>query len=813
MGATVAFADVANKEVSNSEFIPQGNHVTRNTVKLVDGGYMQTMRLQGAAHESADPEDINAWHNQLNNFLKNIASPHVAVWTHTVRRRHNEYPSGEFKNTFCRELNEKYRLHMSGEVMRVNELYVTLIYQPEPVKAARFLDFLIPKDSAAAEEDQRGAIRAIDDVVSAALASLDRYDPELLGCYEHNGYVYSEVGEFLSYLVNGEWQRFPLSKSSIKHILATSRPFFGKGGQMALKAPSKTHFASILYIQEYPDITHPGLLNNLLSLPCDFVLSQSFTFLSKPVAVGRMKRQQSRMVNAGDVAESQVEEISDALDGLVSNHFVLGAHNMALVIKALSAKELKDLVTLAGTALSDNGMKWALEDWGIAGAFWSQLPGNFKYRTRIADMTSRNFAGFASFHNYPIGHIRHNQWGDAVCMFQTTSGAPYYFNFHKGENGADAKRAAKLDPEHKDLANTIVIGKSGSGKTVLEMFLLAQITKFDNERNKLSAVLFDKDLGASIGVRAMGGKYFPIKNGVKTGWNPVQLPITPNNLTFVDKLVRQLVKREDRLISAREEREISRAIAGVMNETVPLESRRLSSILEFFDPTDDDGLHIRLSRWCRGGDLGWLFDNESDTLDLSDCNIVGFDVTEFLDNAETRTPTILYLLHRIEGLIDGRRIPIFMDEFWKLLNDPAFEELAGNKLVTIRKQDGFLVMFTQYPEQVLRSPIASAIISQTATQIYLPNPQADFDDYVNGFKTTVREWEIIRSLGEKSRQFLIKQGENSVVAELNLRGFGDELAVLSGNTATAGLATRVIEKLGNNPDVWLPEFQRIRKGE
>jgi len=49
--------------------------------------------------------------------------------------------------------------------------------------------------------------------------------------------------------------------------------------------------------------------------------------------------------------------------------------------------------------------------------------------------------------------------------------------------------------------------------------------------------------------------------------------------------------------------------------------------------------------------------------------MVGFDVTEFLDNDETRTPTIMYLFHRIESLIDGRRIPIFMDEFWKLLND------------------------------------------------------------------------------------------------------------------------------------------------
>lgn len=121
-------------------------------------------------------------------------------------------------------------------------------------------------------------------------------------------------------------------------------------------------------------------------------------------------------------------------------------------------------------------------------------------------------------------------------------------------------------------------------------------------------------------------------------------------------------------------------------------------------------------------------------------------------------------------------------------------------------------MFTQSPKQVLKSPIAYAIIGQTATKIFLPNPEADYEDYVNGFKLTEREFQIVKELGEKSRQFLIKQGQNSVVAELNLRGFDDELAVLSGNTATSSLAEKLVAELGEDPAVWLPEFHRIRKG-
>ena len=110
----------------------------------------------------------------------------------------------------------------------------------------------------------------------------------------------------------------------------------------------------------------------------------------------------------------------------------------------------------------------------MAAAYYSLMPGNFDYRIRAGDITSRNFCSFSSLHNYPIGRLEANQWGPAVTMFKTTSGAPFYFSFHKGEEGADAKRAAKLDPNHKELANTIVLGKSGTGKTVIECFLLAQ---------------------------------------------------------------------------------------------------------------------------------------------------------------------------------------------------------------------------------------------------------------------------------------------------------------------------------------------------
>lgn len=812
MSAAVKFAPAAENELGISAFLPYSSHVTSTALKLHSGDYVTVIKLQGAAHESADARDINSWHSQLNGFFRSIASPHVAVWSHIIRREFGDFPAGDFApGSFAHGLNEKYRAKMAGEQMMINELYLTLVYRPQPVKATKFLDIFSKGSESDQAERQADELDALQDLTNTTIAALDRYDPQLLGCYEHRGVMFSRTCEFLAFLVDGEHRRFALPRADIASILATSRPFFGKGGLLSIKTPTATQYGAMLTIQEYPSITGPGLLNDLLSMPFEVVVSQSFTFLSKPAAMGRMSRQQSRMINAGDVARSQIADIDEALDDLASNRFVMGTHSLSVFIRAENAKLLGEHISDAGSALSDAGMKWAREDIGLAGAFFAQLPGNFQYRVRAGDITSRNFAGFSSLHNYPIGRIRGNQWGDALTMFRTTSGAPYYFSFHKGEQGGDARQAARLDPNHKELANTMVIGKSGTGKTALENFFLAQAQKFHRPQDgkTLSCVLFDKDLGASIAVRAMGGRYYPLKNGLPSGFNPFACEPTPNNLTFLEKLVKQLIKNDSPL-TPRQEMEISEAIRGVMSASV--EHRRLGSVLQFFDPTAENGLHERLQKWCGRGALSWLFDNAEDTLKLDECTMVGFDVTEFLDNDDTRTPTVMYLFHRIESLIDGRRIPIFLDEFWRLLDDPAFEDLAQNKLVTMRKQDGFLVMFTQSPAQVLKSKIAYAVIGQTATKIFLPNPEADHDDYVNGFKLTEREYEIVKGLGEKSRRFLIKQGDSSVVAELNLRGFDDEMAVLSGNTATSNLVEKLVAELGENPEDWLPEFHRIRKG-
>jgi type IV secretion system protein VirB4 len=94
----------------------------------------------------------------------------------------------------------------------------------------------------------------------------------------------------------------------------------------------------------------------------------------------------------------------------------------------------------------------------------------------------------------------------------------------------------------------------------------------------------------------------------------------------------------------------------------------------------------------------------------------------------------------------------------------------------------------------------------------LPNPFGARRDYVEGFALSEAEFKLVREeLAPESHKFLVKQGHDSVVVELDLAGLDDELAVLSGRAETTAVADEVIAEVGSDPAIWLPLFQRRRR--
>jgi type IV secretion system protein VirB4 len=783
-----SLATLKSREPGPETFIPYVRHLDSEIIALDSRALMVMIALEGVSFETADVLDLNGLHRDLNTLYRNIADERLALWTHLIRRRDNRYPDGRFTTPFSAALNEKYRARMVNEDLFRNELVVTALWSParDPAdKIAKLLARLKRARRDGAELDEE-ALKQLRDKVVDITAALKRFDPRVLSLYEHDGLLFCEPSEVLHHIVSGRREPVPLTQGRIASAIYSDRIIVGRE-TVEIRHEATSRYAGMLSFKEYPARTRVGMLDSVLTSPFELILSQSFSFVSKADARTIMGRKQNQMISGGDKAASQIEELDEAMDDLESNRFVMGEYHLSLAVFAPSVKELSDNLAKARASLTSGGAVVAREDIGLEAAWWAQLPGNFRYRARSGAITSRNFAALSPFHSYPVGQKDGNEWGPAIALLKTASGSPYYFNFHYG-----------------DLGNTFICGPSGSGKTVLLNFMLSQLEKYDAH-----VIFFDKDRGGDLYVRAAGGTYLTLQNGAPTGCAPLKaLDLTPQNRAFLANWIGKLVGSAVRELSVRDVRDIATAIDGLAD--LPVERRTIGALRTFLNNTDPNGIAARLRRWESGGPLGWVFDNKVDDIGI-DAKFIGYDMTDFLDNEEIRTPLMAYLFHRVEQLIDGRRIIIVIDEFWKALQDEDFRDLAQNKLKTIRKQNGLMLFATQSPRDALTSPIAHTIVEQCPTQIFLPNARGNRADYVDGFKLTAREYElIVRELPTESRRFVLKQGHNSVIAELNLNGFADELAVLSGRTANVELAATIRAEVGDDVMDWLPAFQQRR---
>ncbi len=798
-------------DASISEFIPLSTHVSPTVLKTTGGDFLLVWRLGGLPFVGREEWDLEHRHNTFNRMLQTLRAPdfvNVAFWVHDVRRRRTLKDNSRFEQAFNQSLSDAYYGALSAQKLMQNELYLTMIYRPV-VSGKRFAEK--SSDIEKLKSEQIQAIATVQELAGNVEAVLKDYAPYRLGMYEaKNGIIFSEALEFFGYLLNRIDEPVPVLQAPVYSYLPVSRQrFSSKTGDFAITTPTGTnHFGAILNIKEYTEGTYPGILNGLKYLDFEYVITHSFSPMGRQDALKALERTKGMMISSGDKAVSQIIELDHAMDQLASGNFVLGEYHFSMAIYAATQELLSQQIAATRAELSNAGFVSVKEDLAVTASFYAQFPANWKYRTRLANVSSLNFLGLSPLHNFATGKKENNPWGDCVTTLQTTNGQPYYFNFH-------ATHPAENSVGEKAIANTMVIGKSGTGKTALINFLLSQVQKL---KPSPTIFFFDKDRGAEIFVRACGGNYLALENGQPTGFNPFHCERNEANAQFLADLIKVLAGKS--VYSSREEEDIFRAVENMLD--TPMHLRNMTNFQKSLPNMGDDGLFIRMRKWTAGNSLGWVFDNPTDTVDLSKANIIGFDYTDIIDNPEVRVPVINYLLHRLEALIDGRPLIYVMDEFWKILDGKGgLKEFAKNKQKTIRKQNGLGIFATQSPEDALASDIASALIEQTATMILLPNPNASREDYIEGLKLTEAEYQVVVSLDERSRCFLVKQGHASSVCQLNLRGMDDALAVISASTDNIEIMHAVLAERSAaegipvdalRPEQWLTSFYENRKG-
>lgn len=782
----VSKAKYSHRELGTAKFLPYKCHWDRETIVTKTEELMQVIKIEGFSFETADDIDVDMKKMVRNSFFKSLADGTFALYFHTIRRRQSAYPGGVQPAGFASYVDNLWRRKHHSKDAYVNELFVTIIRRIDTKGAAKVEHWYKrveqTADKKSKDEELRDMHKELKEAVYRLLATFKDYGARVLTTVDTPHGPVSEPVEFLGRLVNCcDFQPMLAPTMDVDRYIPVNRMYFGPRA-FEVRAPSHRKFGAMVSVKEYAPHTAAGLLDAFLQLPFEFIITQSYQFLNRQTNLGSMQIQQRRMLQAQDVAISQVAEISDALDMAMSGHVAFGQHHMTVMCLDDNLAAIENNVSMAIAELVNLGINPVREKLIMEQCFWAQLPGNFEFIGRPSKINTLNLSGFCSMHNYPVGKIEGNHWGDAVSVFDTTSGTPYYFNFHL-----------------RDVGHTTVIGPTGAGKTVLMNFLACQSQKFN-----CRMFMFDKDRGADIFVRAIAGRYTVIDPGARCHFNPLQLPDTMENRNFLAEWLRTMVTIHDEPFTADDMDKIQEAVN--VNYKLDSKDRILRNIAPVLGLEGPGTLAGRLRMWHSDGQYAGLFDNAEDAIDFSKGNIFGFEMGEVLADKLSLMPTLLYIFHRIHLSLDGTPTIIILDEAWALIDNKIFVRKIKDWLKTLRKLNGMVVFATQSVEDATQSDISATLIQQTSTHIFLPNPKAT-EDYKRSFMISDREFNLIKNTDMGSRYFLCKHGKDVVVARIDLAGMEDVVHVLSARAETVALCDEIRALYGEDPDDWLPVFR------
>lgn len=770
------------KEARAGDRLPYLRLIDESTMLLRDGSVMTAIQVPGLLFETEDSDALNAHAATREVVLRSTLDARFVLYHHVIRRRVSVELEAQFPDPISRHIDERWRERLGSGQLFVNDQFITLIRRPARGKAglAERVSKKFKRGGGERLDADPKDLRSLRAASQGLVASLSAYGATLLGDYiGPQGHTNSEMLELLSALYNGEMRpvRKPADDVDLGHMLPYRRVSFGLDA-IEMRGSGTPDFAAILGLKDYPEATSPGLLDSLLRLPFEMVVSESYAPTERQTARERMDLAIRRLKSADEEAAAERADMLTARDALGNGAVGFGDHHLTVMVKEQGLGRLDDAMAACAAALADTGAIAVREDTNCEPAFWGQFPGNESYLVRRALISSANMASFGSLHGFALGQAQGNHWGEAVTLLETTSATPFFFNFH-----------------HGDLGNFSVIGPSGSGKTVVMNFLAAQAQKFSPR-----TILFDKDRGAELFVRGIGGRYDSIRAGEPTGFNPLSLPDTPGNKAFLRDWLGVLLKAQ----GPEEEQTIAGAVdAAYANDASLRRLRHFKELLSGSRRPQPGDLADRLGAWIGEGEHAWMFDNAEDRLDLTS-RVLGFDMTALLENPKLRTPTMMYLFHRIEERLDGKPTMILIDEGWKALDDEVFAARIRDWLKTLRKRNALVGFATQSARDALESRISTALVEQTATMVFMPNSRARPEDYCDGFGLTEHELALIRTLPAHSRCFLVRQPDASVVVRLDLSGAPEVLTLLSGRESSVRRLDLLREALGDAPSEWFP---------
>ena len=710
-----------------------------------DGSLLAGWKYRGPDVSAATSHELNALSRHLNDALLGFGDDWM-FHADAIRRPAASYGASVFPDSITQIIDDERRASYNARASRQYETdyFLVVTHLPAADSISRFNAFFV-QGADRSRTDWTNvlgtfsiALNAIGDRLSGSL-KLERLDSDQLMSHLYHTLTGRD------HLV-----RTPTHGSYLNVVLADQELVGGfepKIGQMAIRAVA---------IQGYPHQSFAGQLELLNTLPFAFRWSNRLIQLGTHAAAKHIRRQQLQWFKKRKGAGAWVQEMVSksntsqpkpddelwldqdaramAIDaGEAASENASGSvrfcfYTQVMVVMDPDPVRASYVASEILKALNDAGFTGRIETVNALDAYLGSLPGHGYPNLRRPLISTRNIAdllpvtsvwpGLAS---NPCSFFPPNS---PPLMWAATDGAtPFRFNLHDS-----------------DVGHSLVLGRTGSGKSVLLAMIAAQFRRYTD------AQVFVFDVGYSMWplAKAAGATHYDLAAGRPDSlrFQPLAQIDRPGERAWGAEWLETLLALQGVSVTSVVRAKLERAI-----ELIAVNDPAHRTLTELTAQLQNATFSGAIRPYTVGGNYGQLLDATSD--DLEEGRFQVFEMKHLLAlDDKVAVPVLLYLFHRLEQRLDGSPTLIEIDEAWMALMHSLFGARINQWLLTLRKQNAAVVLATQSPSQLAQLSNRHTVVDSCSTRIYLPNPDA----------ATPAQESLYRDLGLNDREIAIIQG-------------------------------------------------------
>lgn len=769
-------AEYQKRPTCLADYLPWACLVAPGIILNKDSSFQRSIRYRGPDLESATEAELIAITARINNVLRRFGSG-WALFFEADRMPSKEYPECQFPDPASWLIDQERKGMFVEDGTHFESRYVlTFLFLP-PMDTANKGESLLyernerPQKESITQDRLKGFISETDRVIDSLGHILNEALP--LDDEETLSFLHSTISS----------KRHKVRVPDIPVYLDADLPDTPLSG--GLEPMLGDHHLRCLTILGFPNVTTPGILDELNNLDFPYRWTTRWISLDKQQAnkeLVKLRRQwfskrksvtvilREVMFNQESVlvdtdADNKAVDADQALQELGSDDVSFGYVTTTIVVTDKDRAGVETKLRALERIINGKGFVTINETLNGVDAWLGTLPGNPYANVRQPIVHTLNLA-----HMMPISAVWAGASGNehlgapALIMAKTRGATPFRLDLHVG-----------------DVGHTLIVGPTGSGKSVLLSLLILQFRRYKNAQ----VFFFDKGRSARVAVLAMGGVSYDLTLDKGLAFQPLAHIDHGGEQAFALQWLCGLLANEKVSITPDVKDAVWKSILSLAS--APKSERTLTGLSTLLQ---SNTLRQALLPYTLEGPFGRLLDAAEDQLTLG--QIQHFEMEELMPHQALVLPVLTYLFHRMEAQFDGRPTLLVLDEAWVFLDDPLFSRRIREWLKTLRKKNVAVIFATQSLADIEGSTIASALIESCPSRIFLPNDRAiepQSRAIYESFGLNDRQIELVASSIPK-RDYYYQSQRGNRMFELGLGPIG--LALCGASTPEDH---RVIDKL------------------